>query len=271
MAGRHQQTSAAPRAGRLRLVLILVGVVVLAAAGTLTVVLLRSSNKSTAAGGASSSTCASGVTLQVAAAPAIAPVLSEVATNWAKTKPVVDGACPTVVVRSVTGATEAVALAKPDVTLPDVWVPDSSLWIQQLKADTAGIDAPVQSLWSYPSIASSPLVLATTSANLAAVTASAATGWAGALAATAPVSMLDPTTSTDGLTHALGADWNRRRLPGTDPAPGRADDLPRERAGGARGERELPDPGHPSGQFGVPDRQIAVARLPDRAVRPGRR
>ncbi len=94
----------------------------------------------------------------------------------------IDGACPTVTVKTSSAATTEAALAKPDTTLPDVWLPDSSLWVQQLRSDIDGQDTDAQSMWVYPAVASSPLVLATTSANQAAASTLAQSGWAAVLA-----------------------------------------------------------------------------------------
>ena len=38
----------------------------------------------------------------------------------------------------------------PTRTLPDVWIPDSSLWVQRLRTDIDGQDTDAQSLWIYP-------------------------------------------------------------------------------------------------------------------------
>jgi hypothetical protein len=146
------------------------------------------------------------------AAPAIAPAISDLAASWVAGHPVVDGACPTVTVHTASAATEEATLAKPDTTLPDVWIPDSSLWVQQLRTDIDGQDTDAQSLWVYPSIASSPLVLATTEAAQGAFTSTAASGWGAVL--TAPnVSIIDPTASTNGLLTVLTA---QSLLSGTD-------------------------------------------------------
>jgi Ca-activated chloride channel homolog len=215
MSGRHQQTTSAPKPRRLRLVVAAAVVLVLVAGGAVALVLLRPSGGSAnhanhsaagsnSAGATHSTACTSGVALTVVAADAIAPVLSDVAKNWVGSHPVVDGACPTVTVRTSSAATEEAVLAKPDTTLPDVWIPDSSLWVQRLRTDIDGQDTDAQSLWVYPPVASSPLVLATTEANEAALTAAAKPGWAAAIAAP-NVSMVDPTLSTSGLLTLLTA------------------------------------------------------------------
>jgi len=48
----------------------------------------------------SSTACSSGVALNVVAAPAIAPAISDLAASWVAGHPVVDGACPTVTVHN---------------------------------------------------------------------------------------------------------------------------------------------------------------------------
>src|SRR6201999_2763542 len=129
----------------------------------------------------------------------IAAVITDVAAHWSATRPVIDGACPTVVVHAITAATEERALAQPNVVLPDMWIPDSSLWIRRLQTDTAGQDSRVQSLWLYPAIASSPLVLASSGPTAARLRGPAAKGWVSALTGSSAVSMLDPNTTTEGL------------------------------------------------------------------------
>ncbi len=111
----------------------------------------------------------------------------------------VDGACATVTVHSTASAAEEAVLSRADVTMPDLWVPDSSQWVQRLRQATAGVDSPVESTWIYPAIATSPLVLATTPDQEKAVSSVAAGGWSSALSDTSVVSMVDPATSTDGL------------------------------------------------------------------------
>jgi Ca-activated chloride channel family protein len=175
----------------------------------------RHTDRPSAGTSSSPTRCGAGVALNIAAAPAIAPAISDIATHWLASHPIIDGACPTVVVHPVGAATEETALAEPNTTLPDVWIPDSSLWIRQLKADTAGLDSDVQSLWLYPSIASSPLVLAASTSGAGPLAKTAASGWPSALASST-VSMLDPTATTAGLLALLTA---QKLLPGTAGAP----------------------------------------------------
>ena len=128
--------------------------------------------------------CSSGVALTVVADPSIAPAINDISDGWLAGKPVIDNACPSVVVRSVDSASEASILVKGDVTPPDVWIPASSLWVDRVRSQTAGLDTAADSLWLYPPIATSPLVLATTTAHAAAVRTAAAGGWTKLLSGT---------------------------------------------------------------------------------------
>jgi hypothetical protein len=102
--------------------------------------------------------------LVVAAAPDIAPAVSAQASTWAASR----SSCVSVQVVSADPADVAVALAAkkgaslPDVgkpngktPVPDIWVPDSSIWLQRLRI--AGVTVVPA---SAPSIAQSPVVIA---------------------------------------------------------------------------------------------------------------
>ncbi len=198
MSGRHVSSARPTGPRRSRLIIGLAVLVTVAAVASVVAVLVSQSGTSPSAA-SSSRSCTSGVALTVLAAPAIAPTVNDVASHWMSGSPVVDGACPTVEVRTSSSSAAVATLAKPDVTMPDVWVPDSSLWVQRLRDDTIGVDSPAQSLWIYPPVASSPLVLATTSGHATALAGPAGKGWASAMSAEGPISMVDPTTSTEGL------------------------------------------------------------------------
>ena len=93
---------------------------------------------------------AEGPGLRVAAAPAIAAAVAEVAQQ---TLALPGQECFRVSVESVAPDVELAALAAGGV-VPDVWVPDSSLWL-----DRAGV-VRLAAVTTAPSVASSPLVLA---------------------------------------------------------------------------------------------------------------
>lgn len=197
MAGRHVDARARPRPRR-RTALWAVAVIAVAAlvAGGAYYVIWPTS--SSASGPDAIGRCTSGVSIDVIAAPAMAQPLRDIASHWAESHPDFQGACPTVNVRSVAAATQEVALAKPDVTVPDLWIPDSSTWVQRLRSDVDGTDAPARSMWMYPAVATSPLVLAT-SPERAPALANPARSWAATLGQASGVSMTDPGTDTAGL------------------------------------------------------------------------
>jgi Ca-activated chloride channel family protein len=203
MAGRHVDARALPRPRR-RIAVWAIAAVVVAAlvAGAAYYVIWPSSTA--AAGPDSIGHCTSGVSLDVVTTPALAQPLRDIASHWAESHPDFQGACPTVNVRSEAAAAEEVALAKPDVTMPDLWIPDSSTWVQRLRSDVDGTDAPARSMWMYPPVATSPLVLATSSQRAAAFADPART-WAAALGQDSGVSMTDPGTDTAGLLTLLTA------------------------------------------------------------------
>ncbi|MGH3657792.1 MAG: substrate-binding and VWA domain-containing protein, partial [Micromonosporaceae bacterium] len=102
--------------------------------------------------------CASPVVVDVAAAPEIAPALSDIASAAPP-----EGSCWSVRVISAESEQTAVSLARPskgkvaDDTRPDVWVADSTFWLRHARNNGA-FDIPGEGV----SVASSPVVLATT-------------------------------------------------------------------------------------------------------------
>ncbi|HEY1488459.1 MAG TPA: substrate-binding domain-containing protein, partial [Micromonosporaceae bacterium] len=111
--------------------------------------------------------CTTTTDLRVAAAPEIAPAVSSVAAGWNAKKTEVDGECvrvtvaadqPSAVAAAVAGAKDVTVtgLGKPNgtATVPDVWLPDSSTWLQRL-----GAAAPELAIKGTP-VAASPIVVA---------------------------------------------------------------------------------------------------------------
>ncbi|MDI6101966.1 substrate-binding domain-containing protein [Actinoplanes sp. NEAU-A12] len=106
--------------------------------------------------------------LTVAATPEIAPAIKQVAEQWRQGGAEVGGTCVTVTVDAQNASTVAGAVSRdhsvslvgldpaPDaVQAPDVWVPDSTTWLQRLQTEAAGF-LPSE----VTSVAQSPLVLA---------------------------------------------------------------------------------------------------------------
>ncbi len=96
--------------------------------------------------------CEGPARLAVTASPDIAPVLRDVAARLVQAG---DG-CAQVEVTAASSVEVITGLARGDIRPPDVWVPDSSLWLQR-----ADVDA-LASVTQAPSVAASPLVLALT-------------------------------------------------------------------------------------------------------------
>jgi Ca-activated chloride channel homolog len=116
----------------------------------------------------SQSACGDQIRLPIAAAPDIEPVVRASAEQWTATKPRINGRCVAVTVAAADPADIAAAVAGQhqgtltgvgradgDVRVPKVWIPDSSIWLQRLRA--AGQDwVPAEAR----SVARSPVVLA---------------------------------------------------------------------------------------------------------------
>jgi hypothetical protein len=112
--------------------------------------------------------CSGQLGLSVTAAPEIAPAVRAAAAQWAADKPSVNGRCVSVRVVAGESADVAAAVAVEHqstlnwvggaagrTTVPDVWIADSSTWLQRLRSQDAR--------WvpgDAPSIARSPVVLA---------------------------------------------------------------------------------------------------------------
>ena len=111
-------------------------------------------------GGAPAADCPSGRTpLRVVAAPDIAPVVSTVAGRLtAETTSCVD-----VTVTAAAPAAVLTQLQTGSIQPPDVWVPSSTLWLTRAKDDK------VATATDAPAIATSPLVLAVSAAEAAAL------------------------------------------------------------------------------------------------------
>jgi Ca-activated chloride channel family protein len=116
----------------------------------------------------SNSGCTGSIKLNVAAATEIAPAVEQAANKWVADGAAVNGTCVAVSVTAINPATMAAAIAREhqvtltglgsapaSVTVPDVWVPDSSTWLMRIKSEASGF-VPTDG----KSIASSPVVVA---------------------------------------------------------------------------------------------------------------
>jgi Ca-activated chloride channel homolog len=101
-------------------------------------------------------------TATIDASPNITPILQSLAGQWEKTKPAVGGRCVAVTVTAKDSALMATALGSPwdaqaNGKAPDVWVPESSVWVREASANITA-----QELMPdlQPSLARSPSVIA---------------------------------------------------------------------------------------------------------------
>lgn len=105
--------------------------------------------------------CSGMETATVDAAPDIEPILAQLNTQWAQSKPAVGGRCVSVTISSKDSALMAAWLGNPwdsaNGPAPDVWVPESSIWIQQ--ASTSPVAQQLMPDFQ-PSLARSPNVIA---------------------------------------------------------------------------------------------------------------
>lgn len=103
------------------------------------------------------------VTLNVATSPDQFPVMDHLAETWNSGAPTVGARCTRVAVQAVPSSVAAATLApgwdeQQDGPRPDVWVPDSSIWL--LLAAARPDAAAMLPAETPPSLASSPVVLA---------------------------------------------------------------------------------------------------------------
>lgn len=106
--------------------------------------------------------CTGQVTATVVVSPRIGPIMDRLAARWLATEPSVHGTCVTVDVLTKESAVMAQALGnewdeKTQGTRPDVWVPESSVWVRQASADS---DAERLMPDRQPSLARTPAVIA---------------------------------------------------------------------------------------------------------------
>ncbi|MGB3442690.1 MAG: substrate-binding and VWA domain-containing protein [Actinophytocola sp.] len=129
-------------------------------------------------------------TLRVTAAQEIAPVVEAAADRMADP-------CARVLVTSQESAATGDALAEPRADQPDVWIPESTVWLQRTQARRA---------WDLPvggtSIASSPVVLGVT--KTAADRLGAPLTWARVLGSDVRAGLPDPVRDPVGLSTLLG-------------------------------------------------------------------
>jgi Ca-activated chloride channel family protein len=140
-------------------------------------------------------TCEQAPALAVAADPAIAPALSEFADSHVRTASAINGMCTPVDVIALTSAEVVRGLGSS--VQADLWIPDSSLWAQQVAVQGVALDV-------GDPIATSPLVIVAprpVAERLGAPDADLP--WQALLDAEAEATIADPTTTSEGLATLL--------------------------------------------------------------------
>ncbi|HEX4226579.1 MAG TPA: substrate-binding domain-containing protein, partial [Pseudonocardiaceae bacterium] len=180
---------------RLRAALITLAVVALAGviAATTTVVIRKQQAQ-----------CSGQLNVGVTAAPAIAPIVTNVAKDFNGTNPVADGHCVTITVNAESSAAAAGELPTDQVSPPAVWIPDSSLWAGEVSAQASTLGAFAPKIDVGPSLAASPLVLAAPE-SLAHTIGWPATkpSWRALAGGALPGVLGNPTTTSEGLASVL--------------------------------------------------------------------
>ncbi|HEY7176556.1 MAG TPA: substrate-binding domain-containing protein, partial [Micromonosporaceae bacterium] len=139
MTGQHRR---AGRSGAARALITLLVLALIAAAGVGSWYGYRAATRHE-----TSASCVSKVAVSVAAAPEIAPAVSQLASSWNAHDSGAGGVCVRFNVSAVAPASEAAAIAgaakvsvgglgqaNGDTSVADVWIPDSSTWLSRLAA-----------------------------------------------------------------------------------------------------------------------------------------
>ncbi|MGF1663548.1 MAG: VWA domain-containing protein [Kineosporiaceae bacterium] len=136
-------------------------------------------------------------TVVVAADPTIAEPLREATADLGRA-PLEVGGCVSVVVTAQDPLRTASQLSTlPPEQLPDLWVPDSSTWLDRVAPNAAGADVP---LVAVGSLASSPLVVAANTATVAELGwQETSPTWAEVLTSGRPVALPDRAGSAAGV------------------------------------------------------------------------
>ena len=139
--------------------------------------------------------CEQAPALTVAADPAIAPALSEFADSYTRNAPPISGMCTPVEVVPLTSAEVVGGLGSS--VHADMWVPDSSMWAQQVTADGIALEI------GEP-IATSPLVVVAPRPVAEQLGwPDAELSWSAVLDAKAKTAIADPTSTSEGLATLL--------------------------------------------------------------------
>ncbi len=192
--GKHAVTRGSSRRG---VYIAVVGLLVLSLAAALAVRQLRGERDG--GGGLESRSCEGSVDVQVSASADIQPLLVAAAKSLEAKGAATGAPCARFTITAAPSAKVARELAGAADGRPDLWVPDSSIWVG--RADD-GESIPAVAV---PSLASSPLVLAGRSENLENVPS-----WLGSFAGR-EVALLEPMSQSSGALALLAVQTERAK------------------------------------------------------------
>lgn len=148
-------------------------------------------------GAATGERCSDTLLLRVAAAPAIATAVGQLADGYQRENPSVDGTCVRLEVRTVPANEAAAAMSADPAAAPDLWIPDSSLWAQRVSSDQVTVE-------SLGPVATSPLVVVAPRDTATALGwPEAEFSWTSLLESQGAATVADPATTTEGLATLL--------------------------------------------------------------------
>ncbi|MDX6249432.1 MAG: hypothetical protein QOF10_2792 [Kribbellaceae bacterium] len=200
--GKHSSAVTKSNNNRRPVYLTAVGLLVLSLGA---VFVVRSFGSSSGADGfLGGGSCDDPTQIQLHTTPEIQPQL-EAAAKALSTKKDSNAPCYQFTITAVPSATDAKDIASGSDNRPDLWVPDSSLWVAQ--ADD-GQSVPTVAV---PSIATSPLVLVGRSENFANTSS-----WLGAFEGGVQPALLDPLTTSAGALTLLSIGQERAKTSTTN-------------------------------------------------------
>ena len=142
---------------------------------------------------AAASTCANPTHVRVSTTPEFLPVLRKVA-QGVEDSSAGDAGCPAYDVTALAPSAAVSRIAADGTDRPDVWVPDSSIWVARANAQLAGDTLP-----EPVTVAQSPLVVAVPASRAAHYAGAGVPSWQQLLGGDVPAQMSDPGASTTGL------------------------------------------------------------------------
>ncbi|MFC0429602.1 substrate-binding domain-containing protein [Kutzneria buriramensis] len=149
---------------------------------------------------ANSVRCAGEVPLRVAVTPSAATAVQSVADAFQHDQAAVNGQCVKVSVVSEGSADVVQSLPTRPIDPPALWIPDSSLWVSTAQDVDSKDPGNSPKLAEHPSLASSPLVVAASTAQANKLGwPKSPVSWQRLVTGQTPIAIADPVTNTEGV------------------------------------------------------------------------